>query len=105
MNQIPATPDRRARDARIRELAAAGWSLERIAQEVHLTKQRVHQILERPNANSRLDQYEAELRAELETLLRDHEAHRRRIRAVRRTLDRIAEEREATRIDALLGLS
>lgn len=97
--------DRRARDARIRELDHQGWSLERIAEEVGITKQRVHQILGRPNPMAQLGELEVKLQAELDELLRHSEANRRRIRTLRRTLDRMAEEREAARIDQLLGLS
>lgn len=99
------SPDRRERDARIRSLDKQGWSLARIAGEVGLTPQRVHQILSVKDAAALLDDHEGKLQAELEELLRHVELNRRRIRAVRRSLDRIAEEREEERIDRLLGLS
>lgn len=96
------TPDRRIRDRRIRKLRAEGWSTRRIGAEVGLSGARVIQILAAP-ADLVADR-EAALAAELDELLRHAEANRRRIRTIRRTLDRIAEEREAADIDQLLGL-
>lgn len=98
--------DRRSRDQRVRELAALpGWSLERIGEATGISKQRVHQILNQPDPEVELILQEARLQAELDDRLRHAEAHRQRIRTIRRTLARIAEEREARAIDRLLGLS
>lgn len=97
---------RRIRDARIRELDAQGWSNARIGAEVGLSGPRVSQILSATrDPDELLAEHEAKLQAELEELVRHEEANRRRIRAVRRALERIDEEREAARIDALLGLA
>lgn len=96
--------DRRARDRRIRELRDEGWSLSAIAAEVGLSDERVRQVLAASTPEELVADREAALAAELDELLRHAEAHRRRIRTVRRTLDRIDEEREAREIDRLLGL-
>lgn len=97
--------DRRTRDQRIRELAGLGWSLLRIGEAVGLSDERVRQILKTPDPDVELILREAKLQAELDDRLRHAEAHRQRIRVIRRTLARIAEEREARAIDRLLGLS
>ena len=96
--------DRRARDRRIRELRDEGWSLSAIAAEVGLSDERGRQGRAAPPSAQLVAAREAARDAELDELLRHAEAHRRRIRTVRRTLDRIAEEREAQAIDRLLGL-
>lgn len=101
----PDLLDRRTRDARIRELDREGWSLERIADAVGLTKQRVHQILATPDPQMALLERELLLNAEEADLMLRRQVIARRLRAVRRELDRIAEERQAHRIDRLLGLS
>lgn len=98
--------DRRTRDARIRELDAQGWSNARIGAEVGLTREGVRKILlGSTTPESKLAEHETKLQAELEELVRHEEANRRRIRAVRRALERIDEEREAAAIDRLLGLA
>ena len=97
-------PDRRARDRRIRELLAEGWSLSAIAAEVGISDERVRQIRDTSSPEELVADRRAVLAAELDELLRHAEVNRRRIRTVRRTLDRIDEEREAQAIDRLLGL-
>lgn len=98
-------PDRRSRDARIRELDRLGWSSIRIAAEVDVTDARVRQILAEPGPDILLAKRRAEIEAELEELNRHREMNLRRIRAVRRELDRLDEEAEALSIDRLLGLA
>ena len=107
-SQSPSESDRRARDRRIRELRADGWSLSEIALEVGLSRERVRQVLAEAVPVDRssvgLADRVAALAAELDELLRRREANRRRIRVIQRALDRIAEEQEAASIDRLLGL-
>lgn len=97
--------DRRTRDARIRELAGLGWSNARIGGDLGISDERVRQILKTPDPVAQLAEQETRLQAEIDDLVRHREANRRRIRVVQRTLERIAEEREAKAIDRLLGLS
>lgn len=99
--------DSRARDVRIHELYRSGWAHELIAEEFGISRQRVGQILARVAADPEVQiaEHEAKLQGELEELVRHEEANRRRIRAVRRALERIDEEREARQIDRLLGLA
>jgi transcriptional regulator with XRE-family HTH domain len=97
--------DRRTRDATIRRLAAEGWSTREIARHVGLTQQRIVQILaERPDRETLIAEAERRLVAELRTLLEVREAATARIAAIRSQLRRLEEEREALRIDRLLGL-
>lgn len=106
MTSYPSLPvDRRSRDARIRELHELGWSNATIGAELGISGPRVSQILASPDPDAQLIVQEARLRAELDDHLRHAELNRHRIRVLRRTLDRIAEEREARAIDRLLGLS
>lgn len=97
--------DRRARDARIRELHEMGWSNAQIGEAVNLSGPRVSQILSSIDPDLALMLEEAKLQAELDDCQRHYERHRRRIRVIQRTLERIAEERQAKAIDRLLGLS
>ncbi len=97
--------DRAARDARIRRLRAAGWTLSEIAREVGLSRVRVHQILREPDVDAALDEYERALAEEHRVLVEALAAGRVRLRAIEAALRRIAEERESRRIDRLLGLS
>ena len=101
----PRPLDRRARDRRIRELDREGWSLQAIGTAVGLSDERVRQILQAPDPQLQLLEKELALNAELQDLLTRGEAIRRRLRAVRRELDHIAEERGAAAIDRILGLS
>lgn len=99
------SPDRRARDRRIRELRAEDWSLSAIAAEVGLSDERVRQVLAASTPEELVADRRAALAAELDELVRHREDNRRRIRVVQRALDRIDEEREAQAIDRLLGLA
>lgn len=101
----PPALDRRSRDARIRELDRQGWSLERIADVVGLTKQRVHQVLATKDPQLALLERELQIDAELADVMAREEALRRRRRALQRAIDRINEERQAAEIDRILGLS
>jgi transcriptional regulator with XRE-family HTH domain len=97
--------DRQTRDATIRRLAAEGWSTREIARHVGLTQQRIVQILaQRPDRETLIAETEGRLVAELRTLLEVREAATARIAAIRSQLRRLEEEREALRIDRLLGL-
>jgi len=97
--------DRRTRDARIRELDREGWSLVQIGEAVGLSDERVRQILASKDPQLALLERELELHAEQADLIIRAEGIRRRLRAVRRELDIIAEERGAEHINRLLGLS
>jgi transcriptional regulator with XRE-family HTH domain len=102
---VLATGDRQTRDATIRRLAAEGWSTREIARHVGLTQQRIVQILaQRPDRETLIAETEGRLVAELRTLLEVREAATARIAAIRSQLRRLEEEREALRIDRLLGL-
>lgn len=96
--------DNRERDAEIRARARTR-SESQLAEEYGLSQPRIHQILAKPDPAEQVAQYEANLQAELALLVTHHERYRRRIAVVRRSLDRIAEEREAAQIDRLLGLA
>lgn len=104
-----AVADRRARDRRIRQLADQGWSNGRTAAEFGITDERVRQIL--ASTPTPEETYEATIRAvEIELaylaqITTAMERHAARARALRRQLTRIEEEREARRIDKLLGLA
>lgn len=100
---------RHARDATIRRLALAGWSIRDIAREVGVTHPRVVQILARCRAVDRdvdaiLEAEEQRLEGELAALLAEQERLGREIATRRAALRRLDEEREARRIDRLLGL-
>ena len=99
------SPDRRARDLRIRQLHAEGVPLGEIAAKVGLSRERARQIAATPTGQAALADQETALRFELDLLVRHAEVIRRRIWVVRRALDRIAEEQEVVRIDRLLGLA
>jgi len=97
------------RNRRIFEMRLDGASYGMVAAEFGLTKQRAHQIvlaeLERlRRGTDALDAAEAAGRAELAELLEERRILYGRIRAVRARLVVLAEEREALRIDRLLGL-
>lgn len=82
-----------------------GWSNAQIGAEVGVSGPRISQILSAgADPDVLLAEREAALEAELVELNRHREANQRRLRVVRRALDRIAEEREARAIDRLLGL-
>lgn len=102
--RLPEQLDRRTRDRRIRELDHEGWSHQRIGEAVGLSDERVRQILATKDPQLALLERELELNAEQADLLIRMEGMRRRLRAVRRELDHIAEERQVARIDKLLGL-
>lgn len=105
-SESPDRQDRRARDARIRALDAQGVSRTRIAEQLGISRPRVTQILSSPTSDVDAELIERErlLQDELAELVRHQETNRIRIRALQRTLQRIAEEREARAIDELLGL-
>jgi len=101
--------DRRRRNRRIRELRRAGLSLAAISLEVGVSKPRVVQILAMPDLHhplidDPLTAAEAAVRDELDRVLAVTAADRRRIAFLRRQLTRLEEEREAARIDEILGL-
>jgi hypothetical protein len=94
----------RERDRQIRALAKSRSRAE-LADEFGLTPARISQIIGTADPLEELAQREVLLQAELAVLVHDHERNRRRLAVVRRTLDRIHEEREAAAIDKLLGLA
>jgi len=102
---VPQAMDRRERDARIRELDREGWSLAAIGEAVGLSDERIRQILATKDPQLALLERELTLVAEQADLVVRAEGIRQRLRAVRRELDIIAEERGAERINRLLGLS
>jgi predicted transcriptional regulator len=104
-----AVADQRLRDRRIRQLADEGWKPKQIALEVGITRQRVQQIL--ASEPSREELIETTIRgveielAYLAQITTTLERHAARARALRHQLTRLEEEREASRIDRLLGLA
>lgn len=105
MTQLACKDDRRARNARIRQLSAMGWTLKQIGIEVDASDEWVRLVLKAPDPVVELALRVSTLQAELDDRQRDAETNRHRIRVIQRTLDRIDEEREALAIDRLLGLS
>lgn len=106
MNLSARNLDKRERDAQIRARAKTRTPSQ-LAEEFGLSRPRIHQILAGREATTddQVAELEERLQTELAELVLHHERNRRRIAVIRRSLDRIAEEREAQEIDRLLGLA
>lgn len=79
--------------------------MRQIAREVGVSDARVVQILAAARSRPSLEEVEAQVAAELRTLLEVRDAATARIAALRSALRRIEEERETRRIDEILGLA